>query len=290
MSTPQHMKPRYMIIGERKCGTSSLYRYLVDHPQVLPAKWKEPQFFSRSSEEIQNGFEQDYLPYFPLEQADGDIHFEWPELDQAGILYHESVRVPRLSGRKYITGEASANALHEADPAWVQHYLPDIKLIVVLRDPAVRAYSHHRMFHRFQKEGRDLWKRVGDFRKDLAEEYEAFQQGNRDEFYSPGLYLRNLKRWSQHFSRAQMLILFSDDLDTCPQLCLDRVCDHIGIERHTYGSELDVAYNRAPLQTMPETDYHWLSALYRTHDEALAEWLGEALPWRASTLNVANHG
>jgi hypothetical protein len=45
-----HLRPHFFIIGERKCGTSSVYRYLVAHPHVLPGRLKEPNFFGQHDE------------------------------------------------------------------------------------------------------------------------------------------------------------------------------------------------------------------------------------------------
>ena len=56
-----HSKPDFLIIGGEKCGTTSLYEYLIKHPNVLPAKGKEVYYFDYK---FQNGFGW-YRTFFP---------------------------------------------------------------------------------------------------------------------------------------------------------------------------------------------------------------------------------
>ena len=58
----QYLRPSFFIIGERKCGTSSLYRYLIAHPNVLPCQLKEPNFFGKGAEYVNENIE-DYWDY-----------------------------------------------------------------------------------------------------------------------------------------------------------------------------------------------------------------------------------
>ena len=102
-----YLEPSFFIIGERKCGTSSLYRYLVAHPNVLPCALKEPNFFGKGVDYVQQNIAE-YWSMFPAKDSEATIEFSWPELNKQGILYHEDVVVERKTGINYITGEASA--------------------------------------------------------------------------------------------------------------------------------------------------------------------------------------
>ena len=120
---------------------------------------------------------------FPQKEATEAIQFDWPELNQAGILYHEPVTIPRNADVKYITGEASVNTFYEVNPQLVQQHLPETKLIVLFRNPVVRAFSHHRMYQRFQEEGRDLGFKVNDFTTDILAEMELIKKAVKDIIY-----------------------------------------------------------------------------------------------------------
>ncbi|MEM7374492.1 MAG: sulfotransferase [Bacteroidota bacterium] len=274
-----YIHPSFFIIGERKCGTSSLYRYLVDHPNVLPCKWKEPQFFSKDSDYIEEHIEE-YFQLFPLREANEDIEFVWPELNQQGILYHEDVRIKREKGLQYVSGEASANTFHEVDPAIVFRYLPNIKLIVLLRDPVARAHSHHRMFQRFREEGRAFAMDTGSFEADMEKEILKLREGKHSEFLSPGIYIRNLQKWGSVFPSSQIKVLFNHDLLTHPQAVMDTLLDWLEYPSYDYGPLLQKKFNQAPPARMPERIKYLLQDFYAPFDRELAAYLKRNLPWQ----------
>ena len=107
--------PNFLIIGAMKSGTTALYYYLEQHPQVYMSPVKEPNFFCSE------------------ENSDGDFA---TRLGAYQDLFRD------VSGEKAI-GEASHCYLYEPEAAArIQEYITDAKLIAVLRDPVDRAYSH----------------------------------------------------------------------------------------------------------------------------------------------------
>lgn len=104
------MRPHFLIIGAARSGTTSLYSYLVEHPRVVAAAKKELHFF--------------------------DLRFP------NGPAWYRD-QFPSLSPDT-ITGEASPYYLfHSHVPKRVFKLLPHVKLIVLLRNPVDRAYSHY---------------------------------------------------------------------------------------------------------------------------------------------------
>ncbi|MDX1908191.1 MAG: sulfotransferase [Bacteroidia bacterium] len=273
-----YLKPLFMIIGERKCGTSSLYRYLTAHPDVLPCQLKEPQFFSRDPAWIAANIAS-YEALFPLADDAGEVTYSWPELDASGTLYHTEVRTPRVPGHRYYTGEASANTFHEVAPALVHRHLPDIKLIVLLRDPVIRAWSHHRMYQRFAAEGRTLPVQVGTFEADMQHELERHAEGLPTEYLAPGIYIRNLIRWTEVYPRDQLRVLLTRSLETAPQAVLDDLLSWLGLRPHQYGDYLRQRFNQAPPDTLAPDTEQALRKFYAPHNEALATWLGYSPGW-----------
>lgn len=273
-----YLRPAFFIIGERKCGTSSLYRYLVAHPQVLPCQLKEPQFFSWGAAYVDAHIDA-YFRLFPPVAYAGDISYVWPELDAAGILYHEGVQVKRIPGQTYYTGEASANTFHEVDPALVHRHLPEMKLIVVLRDPVQRAFSHHRMYRRFRDEGRPLGVEITTFAADMDRELALLADGQHSELLSPGFYLHNLRRWLAYFPPEQLLVLITEDLEQDTARVMREVLAYLGFPPHDYGDLLQQRYNRAPSEQPDAATAARLRACYAPHNAELARFLGRALPW-----------
>lgn len=276
----QHLRPHFFIIGERKCGTSSLYRYLLTHPDVLPGRRKEMQFFTRGRDYVEKHFAE-YLAQFPALGGTEDAVLDWPELDSSGALYEEPVRFSRDSGRRYVTGEASADTFCDVPPALLRRHLPDLKLILVLRDPTLRAYSHHRMLWRFQEEGREQPFRVGDFADDMKRELQMIERGQEAPCLSPGLYLGPLKRWVAEWGRSKLLVLFTRDLDDAKrrQALMTSVLRHLDLPTEHATDTGVQRYNQAPAAIMPDAARRKLNTFYRPHSEALEDYLGVPVPW-----------
>src|SRR5262249_27856015 len=111
----------FVIIGTQRGGTTSLYRYLIDHPDVAGAMLtKEVHYFDTN---LRRGPGW-YRAFFPTKAA-RDRH-------------------RRRTGRELVAGEASPYYLfHPLVPDRAHELLPDAKLVVMLRDPVERAFSHH---------------------------------------------------------------------------------------------------------------------------------------------------
>src|SRR5579863_6754349 len=113
--------PDFMIIGTQKGGTTSLYNYLIDHPNISSIFKKEPHFFDFN---FYKGVSW-YRAHFP------------------SLL--EKYYSERVHGQKFITGEASPYYLyHPLVPQRIKETMPTAytKFIVLLRNPIDRAYSH----------------------------------------------------------------------------------------------------------------------------------------------------
>lgn len=281
------MRPSFFIIGERKCGTSSLFRYLAEHPQVLPGERKEMQFFSTGEAQVAENFES-YLQRFPSKEGTASRCLRWPELNDKGILFEEEIEYQREPGVDYITGEASADTFAEVSPGLLKRYLPELRLIVLLRDPVARVFSHHRMFRRFQDEGRDLPNHIGDFTDDMRKEIAAVSastSGQPSSILTLGCYTENLQAWHEVWGKDALLVLFTEhlqDLHTQPAL-LERVATHLGLSSWPHQHSPLPRYNEAPAATLPLDIQNELEAFYRPHNARLRDYLQCALPWEAKT-------
>ena len=263
----QYLRPSFFIIGERKCGTSSLYRYLIDHPNVLPCALKEPNFFGKGAEYVHQNID-DYWALFPQKEGLDAIEFEWPELNKEGVLYHEPVVVNREENKKYITGEASANTFYEVNPQLVHQYLPNIKLIILFRNPVDRAFSHHRMYQRFQEEGRDLGFKVNDFETDALAEIAQIKQGKKGEFLSPSIYINQLKKWTAVFGKEQIRIYFLEDLADKQKglVIMEDLQYYLDLPFIDYSTILEKRFNVAPKAAISPELFNKLSAFFEPYN------------------------
>lgn len=158
-------KPNFIGIGVQKGGTSWLHKQFVAHPEIyVPTDRKEIHFFDIY---FDRGVEW-YLKFFK-----GATHKAIGEITPS-----------------YIYDEATAKRLHES--------FPDAKLLVMLRHPVERAYSHYRMT--FQSGEGQKYKDFDDF---MARHPHTFERG---------LYAKQIKRWFDFFPKEQFLFLVSEDI------------------------------------------------------------------------------
>jgi Sulfotransferase family len=213
-----HMLPNFLIIGAAKAGTSSLYRYLGQHPGVFMSPWKEPNFFSYEGKEIEIGgpLDDDYIT---------DIETYSRLFD--GVTTEVAV------------GEASVACLHRAEaPAHIRDRVPDAKLIAVLRDPVDRAYSS---FLHLRREGKEP---LGDFLRAVdAEESRMRANWNPLYYYTRlGLYSTQLKRYFDQFPREQIRVYLYEDLCTNPLAMMRDMFSYLGVDDR-FAPDMSARYN-----------------------------------------------
>jgi sulfotransferase family protein len=276
-----HMRPSFFIIGANKCGTSSLYRYILANPRVLPCAQKEPNFFGQHSAAYITGHIDEYFSLFPTRDYRGPLTFDWEASDEAGTSSPTTIVVDRRPDGLYITGEASANTFHDVSPSLLHRYLPDSKLIVLLRNPVDRAHSHHRMYRRFRDAGHDLSVEVGDFEVDIRAEMAAHQRGERTEYIAPGMYDELLRGWIATYGANKVKVLATEDLGrprAAKQIMLE-LEEYLGLPAHNYADILDRRFNRGGPASIAPAVRSLLADFYRPHNERLQEYLGCEFDW-----------
>jgi hypothetical protein len=193
--------PNFLVIGAAKCGTDSLCDYLGQHPEIYMCPNKEPNFF------VADGKAE--IPY--RGQGDREAIKQWDmwvsSLDRYQALFAD------VSGEKAI-GEGTTWYLYdETVPARIQHYIPEAKLIAILRNPADRAYSAYTMLLR---DGRES---IRDFAQALAAEDERVRRSWEPMWHYTrlGFYYPQLKRYFDTFRTAQIHVVLYDDFNTRPR-------------------------------------------------------------------------
>ena len=208
------LAPSFLVIGGQRCGTTSLYSYLIEHPLVVQSLVKEAHFFD-------NHFDRGgawYSGYFPSQ------------------FYGRFVE--RRFGRKPITGEASPYYLfHPLAAERVARLLPDVKLIVLLRDPVARAWSHysHEVAKGFEalsfEEAIECEERRldGELERMVSDpSYRSFNAQHYS-YLARGRYIDQIERWREHFPAEQLLTMNSSGLFSDPEAALNRVLRFLGL-------------------------------------------------------------
>jgi hypothetical protein len=189
--------PSFLIIGAERAGTTSLYRYLVQHPQVMSATLhrKGAYYFATN---FDKGVRW-YRAHFPTELA-------------------MRARARRAGVERVVTGEACPYYIfHPLVPERVHALLPDARLILMLRDPVSRAYSHyqqeivrgfeHLSFEEaIEAEPKRLAGQEERMRRDPG--YYSFSHQHHA-YLARGRYLEQIQRWHASFAPDRLLVIDS---------------------------------------------------------------------------------
>jgi hypothetical protein len=259
------MRPSFLICGGQRCGTTSLYRALAAHPAVLKAVLHKGVHY------FDTGYHRGpawYRGHFPL-QSTAD-------------------RVAARVGVPPQTFESSPYYMyHPHAIGRIARDLPDVRLVVLVRDPVERAYSQHahELARGFESEtsfSRALAlepARLRGHEERMREDPHYYSFSHQHHAYrARGEYVRYLDRMASHVGRERIHVVESEVFFTDPEPVYDGVLNFLGLARFGYPAfERHNARPRAPMndQTRRELTVH-----FAPYDEELARWLGHAPVWR----------
>jgi hypothetical protein len=184
------------------------------------------------------------------------------------------------------TGEASPYYMfHPHAPVRIREMVPDARLIVMLRNPVDRAYSHYQHEFRKKRESLSFAEAVereperlhGELERMLQDPRYNSRAHRRHAYVTRGVYLESLERVLQVFPREQLLVIRSEDYFGDPDATLRRVCAFLGLPaqaRRTFAKRNVGAY--APIA--PDLRAR-LAAFYAPHNARLSDLLGADVGW-----------
>lgn len=239
-------RPNFFIVGAPKAGTTSLYHYLTGHPEVFLSTPKEVNYFS--AEEI---------------EAQG--------------LYYDDVRIGELqtylelfseARDEIAVGEASVSYLYyPKTPEKLHAFAPDARIVILLRDPIERGFSHYLMDHRLglvNLEYAEVVRRSGSHPN-----LELYYQ----QYVSLGFYYEQVKRYLDLFGAGQVRIYLSEELKHDTQGVIRDLYAFLGVTAD-YEPDTTALHNAytAPRNTL-------IKKLYAIHGlrKALASLVPDAL-------------
>lgn len=244
--------PDWLIIGAMKSGTSTLYGLLARHPRVAPAVEKEVHFF--------------------------DVHYD------RGPDWYRSCFPPRDGALS--RGEASPYYLfHPHCPRRVASVVPEVRLVVLLRNPVERAYSHYQHMVRdgletlpFQAALELEADRVVPEHHRLLREPLALSTAHRNHSYlTRGLYAEQLEGWLEHFPREQLLVLQAESFFADPLAGYARVLRFLDLD--FYAPDRCEALNTGSYAGLDPDVRATLAGFYQPHNQRLYALLGEEFDW-----------
>ncbi len=254
------MKPSFIVIGGVKCASSSLYRYLNYHPQVLPCKTKEPRYFNSRNPLRLLWKYKSYIDLFP-NLNNGEAIGNWLDLGEDAKM-HPSVFSKKIEkGKKYITGEATANTHTLANPKLVKMILPNVKLILLLRNPTERFISHYNMFQRFHSEGRKGYD-LGDLDEFVNREIAAYQSGQQTRIISQGMYMNELPDWKKTFGENLKIYKTNAFVGSIANNTMNDICSYLALDAYDFSPVLGTKFNSTGKKIVYTSVHEKLDAFY----------------------------
>ncbi|WP_249066918.1 sulfotransferase domain-containing protein [Argonema antarcticum] len=235
--------PNFLVIGAGKAGSTSLDEYLKQHPQIYVSPVKEPNFFA---------LEGQRLDFKGLGAETRINSWSVTDIEKYRALFKD------VKEQKAI-GEVSPLYLYSPKaPDRIKHYIPDVKLIAILRHPADRAYSAYLWLFGQERE------QIKDFAKALEAE-ESRIQSNWEwiwHYKNLGFYYPQLKRYYDRFARQQIKVYLFEDLKNNGSSLIKEISNFL---------EVDDIY-------MPDTSIKYAYSVIPPKNKAVQDFLTQQNP------------
>ena len=261
--------PSFMVIGAQRCGTTSLYSYLVQHPLILPSFKKEVHFFDHN-------YHRGTLWYKAF----------FPSIFQLIIKQKEN---GLASHRSMLTGEATPYYFfHPLAPKRIARILPNVKLIVLLRNPIDRAFSHYNHEVRMGTETLSFEEAIKHEKSRLQGEREkiltkanyrsyAYQHFS---YLNRGIYISQVLYWLNFFPIDQLHVVCSEDFFEYPESVLKDITKFLGVP--PFKLKRYRQYNQAKYKKMDSLLRKKLATYFKSYNEHLYTFLGRSYRWEDS--------
>lgn len=212
--------PDFLFIGAGKSGTTSLDKYISTHPEIFMSSRKDPGFFASEPFNLTSDMYPESVAYYKRFITDEG---EYLELFSA-------------AGSNQLIGETTTMYLYsEQSPQRIKSYIPDAKLIVVLRQPAERIYSRFLHLARENqlpsKSFEDLFDRSSKWWK-------------RPDLVNEGFYYQHLKRFYENFPVENLKVILYDEMKSGKEEMFRELFRFLGVDED-FIPETDITYNQS---------------------------------------------
>jgi len=258
ITAPIRVLPDFVIIGVGKSGTTSLYDYIVKHPSIGSSLYKETKFLHYHSSSFL------YRSYFPT--------------------IFTSCWINNSRGKKFLTGEATPSYFFYPNCGKkIFKINPNIKLILILRNPIDRAYSEYQAqvsgneqnlsFELAIKNQEKVWLESENLRDN-----ESMVKDLLPNLYlQQGVYIDKLKQWMKIFPKNQFLILRTEDLESNPTKKMNDVFEFLEVPSYKIKNfQKKNVGNYDPIKHETRKE---LIEFFKPYNEKLSKFLGQDFGW-----------
>lgn len=212
-------KPNFLIVGAARSGTTSLYYYLKQHPDISFPRLKEPKYFSSVTRK------------FP-QRGPGDINID------KYIIKNRREYIKLFKNLNTIrVGEASPDYLyyHQHTSEEIYNELGDIPIIIILRNPILRAFSAYSYQKRDNREKLSFRAALEKEEERLANNYDFMWA-----YKNYSLYYEKVLSYTKRFSKVK--IILTEELKADTKMLLKEIFLFLGVDSN-FSPQTDVVHN-----------------------------------------------
>tara|TARA_Y100001972_G_scaffold128853_1_gene192166 strand:- start:2485 stop:3417 length:933 start_codon:yes stop_codon:yes gene_type:complete len=220
MSQPTKRFPDFLIIGAGKSGTTSIDKYIGTHPHIYMSERKDPGFFASEPYNLSDDMYPESVAYYQR------------------FITNESeyLRLFSLAKPDQLTGETTTMYLYsEGSPDRIRSYIPDTKLIAVLRQPAERIFSRYLHLARENQLPTDSFEDIFD---------QNSKWWIRPDLINEGFYFKHLKRFYDIFPEEHIQVILYDEMKENQETMFRNLFQFLGVEED-FVPETDISYNQS---------------------------------------------
>jgi len=251
--------PDFLVIGAKRCGTTSLFYHLPEHPCISKSPHDNMGFFNDNFHLGVNW----YKSFFPTIFTRNKIKSEFGNFLAFDVT------------TTYMEEESTANNVYQIKP--------NMKIIVILRNPVDRAYSQYHLNLREKTEKRSfedaMEENMNELNKESHERYEIKPKFSAEEnnYLKKGLYAQQLRHWLNIFPMESMLILSTEEFESNQQAIYNKIFEFLNISQFEVKNTEKMEKGSYP-QMKSETRSLLLD-YFRSHNNELFKLINKKFDW-----------
>ena len=251
--------PDFLVIGAKRCGTTSLFYHLPEHPCISKSPHDNMGFFNDNFHLGVNW----YKSFFPTIFTRNKIKSEFGNFLAFDVT------------TTYMEEESTANNVYQIKP--------NMKIIVILRNPVDRAYSQYHLSLREKAEKRSfedaMEENMNELNKESHERYEIKPKFSVEEnnYLKKSLYAQQLRHWLNIFPMESMLILSTEEFESKQQVIYNKIFEFLNISQFEVKNTEKMEKGSYP-QMKSETRSLLLD-YFRSHNNELFKLINKKFDW-----------
>jgi hypothetical protein len=251
--------PDFLVIGAKRCGTTSLYQHLPEHPCISKSPHDNMGFFNDNFHLGVNW----YKSFFPTTFTRKKIKSKFGNFLAFDVT------------TKYMEEESTANNVYQTKP--------NMKIIIILRNPVDRAYSQYHLSVRQTAERRSfedvVEENMNRLNKESHEHYKIKPKfsAKEDNYLKKGLYALQLRYWLKIFPRENILIVSTEEFESNQQIIYNKIFEFLNISKFEVKNTKKMQKGNYP--PIKSETRNLLLDYFRPHNHELFELINMEFDW-----------